>query len=353
MNTGTNYTELFYSASGNDIDTLEKNVEDYPVSSVARFLLLYHYQKNNLPGFEKLAKQTGVYLNNPYWIQYQLLQTDEIAEESTSTDNSTISISHEENEMDESVAYRGDESKITDSSFNREIITEEDQESSDNITTIDNKEHEIGLNESEEKNEPSEPIENIEPEIQEEPIVLEIKKEDEKASQYAAPNTDVPVVEKEMDLPDTEIPVNKESDFQEQKPGAEFPVSENNEDISLSFEPLHTIDYFASQGIKITEEALENDQLGKQVKSFTAWLKSMKRLHPGQVPEQNEVIEKIIQSSAEASNQNANVLTEVMAEVLIKQGKEEKAIEMYQKLSLINPSKSAYFAAKIESLKTS
>jgi hypothetical protein len=37
---------------------------------------------------------------------------------------------------------------------------------------------------------------------------------------------------------------------------------------------------------------------------------------------------------------------------LIKQNKQEKAIEMYEKLSLMNPSKSAYFAAKIESLKT-
>ncbi len=77
----------------------------------------------------------------------------------------------------------------------------------------------------------------------------------------------------------------------------------------------------------------------------------MKKLHPGQLPEQNEVIEKIIQSASEASNQNANVLTEAMAEVLVKQDKREKAIDMYEKLSLLNPSKSAYFAAKIKSLK--
>src|SRR6185437_13566748 len=94
-----------------------------------------------------------------------------------------------------------------------------------------------------------------------------------------------------------------------------------NEEKFVAFEPLHTLDYFASQGIKISEEALENDHLGQQVKSFTAWLKSMKKLHPGQLAEQNEVIETIIQSSAEVSNQNANVLTEAMAEVLIKQNK--------------------------------
>ncbi len=140
-------------------------------------------------------------------------------------------------------------------------------------------------------------------------------------------------------------------------PDEEINASEENlghdedEHEAVAFEPLHTVDYFASQGIKINEEALANDHLVKQVKSFTAWLKSMKKLHPGQMPEQNEVIEKIIQASSESSNKDANVLTEAMAEVLIKQGKREKAMEMYEKLSLINPSKSAYFAAKIENLK--
>ncbi|HEV2832816.1 MAG TPA: hypothetical protein VGW31_12620, partial [Hanamia sp.] len=68
-------------------------------------------------------------------------------------------------------------------------------------------------------------------------------------------------------------------------------------------------------------------------------------------PEQNEVIERIIQASAEESNADAEILTEAMAEVLLKQNKREKAVAMYQKLSLLNPSKSAYFAAKIESIK--
>ena len=121
----------------------------------------------------------------------------------------------------------------------------------------------------------------------------------------------------------------------------------------ISFEPLHTIDYFASQGIKITEEPVTTDKLGNQMKSFTAWLKSMKKLHPSKIEEQDLATERIVQNSAEESNINTEVLTEAMAEVLIKQDKKEKAIEMYNKLSLINPSKSVYFAAKIESIKSS
>ena len=121
----------------------------------------------------------------------------------------------------------------------------------------------------------------------------------------------------------------------------------------VEFEPLHAVDYFASQGITIREEDLKNDTLSKQVKSFTAWLKTMKTLHPDKIPRQNEVVEKIIETSAEESNADANILTEAMAEVLLKQNKREKAIEMFEKLSLMNPAKSAYFAAKIESIKNS
>ena len=124
------------------------------------------------------------------------------------------------------------------------------------------------------------------------------------------------------------------------------------EDEIIAFEPLHTVDYFASQGIKINEELLTNDKLGSQMKSFTSWLKSMKKLHPGKLEEQSLATEKLIQTSADESNINTEILTEAMAEVLIKQNKKEKAIEMFSKLSLINPSKSAYFAARIESIKS-
>jgi tetratricopeptide (TPR) repeat protein len=47
------------------------------------------------------------------------------------------------------------------------------------------------------------------------------------------------------------------------------------------------------------------------------------------------------------------ILTESMAEVLAKQGMYENAIALYQKLSLIYPPKSAYFASRIEQLKAS
>jgi hypothetical protein len=119
----------------------------------------------------------------------------------------------------------------------------------------------------------------------------------------------------------------------------------------LLFEPLHASDYFASQGIKLSEDALGTDKLGKQLKSFTAWLKTMKKVHPDKLPAVTTVTESAVQTQAEKSNIEEEIVTEPMAEAYILQNKYAKAIDIYNKLSLLNPAKSAYFAAKIDSLK--
>ena len=116
------------------------------------------------------------------------------------------------------------------------------------------------------------------------------------------------------------------------------------------FEPLHATDYFASQGIKLSEDVPADDKLGRQLKSFTAWLKTMKKVHPENTPVE-AAGEIAVQTQAEKSNVEEEVVTEAMAEAYVQQGKQGKAIDIYSKLSLQNPSKSAYFAAKIESLK--
>ena len=119
----------------------------------------------------------------------------------------------------------------------------------------------------------------------------------------------------------------------------------------IAFEPLHTVDYFASQGIRIPDATLTGDKLGRQMKSFTEWLKTMKKVHPGKPAEAMDSTDAKIQGIAEGSNTSGEVVTEAMAEVLVMQGKAGKAAETYTKLSLLYPAKSAYFAAKIDSLK--
>lgn len=136
-----------------------------------------------------------------------------------------------------------------------------------------------------------------------------------------------------------------------------LPVMEEKKDIKeeLLFEPFHTVDYFASQGIKLKEEEKPTDKFGQQLKSFTDWLKAMKRLPVTEISKKVEAqtpanAEKKVEQMAAHSLNEGEVVTETMAEVWEKQGNAAKAIEVYQKLSLLDPSKSTYFAAKIADL---
>ncbi len=131
---------------------------------------------------------------------------------------------------------------------------------------------------------------------------------------------------------------------------AEPEVSSKMEEETL-FEPLHTTDYFASQGIKMSEEVQPTDKLGIQLRSFTQWLKTMKKVHESKLPEGSEQLDASVNRLAEKSNLEPEVVTEAMADAFLLQGKMQKAKDIYQKLSLLNPSKNAYFAAKLGQIK--
>ena len=120
----------------------------------------------------------------------------------------------------------------------------------------------------------------------------------------------------------------------------------------FNFGPYYAIDYFASQGIKFKEEEKPKDKFGQNLKSFTDWLKVMKRLPVSEIVKNTSAIaEKKVEQMAEHSLETKEVTTEAMAEVWEKQGNKAKAIDIYTKLSLLEPAKSTYFAAKIEDLK--
>lgn len=123
------------------------------------------------------------------------------------------------------------------------------------------------------------------------------------------------------------------------------------EHVSIPIEPFHTVDYFASQGIKLSKEE-QKDELYKKVQSFTAWLRTMKRLQPAPETTTYKNIEEIFGDTKEQIEIDKNeVFTEAMAEVYLKQGMREKAIEIYQKLSLQNPANHITFADKIQQIK--
>lgn len=377
MNKRIFYSEYFYEKGSKDTDVLERNANEYPYSSLASFLLLYHYKKTSNPAFEKFAKKTALLFNNPHWLQFQLFDKSALISEEeiindgnagqvnriTTIDNNKIALENfsEENVMQASAA-----------NFNQEIISEENLQQDNAVATANNEMslensseeyimEELGviteesvLNGADVEEIKEANSESIVESQDEEPIEHKSEKQ-EYSEELVLSNSSQAneTIENENILNETPVTIETASEnVIVEKVDVKDEIAANEIE-PITFEPLHAVDYFASQGIKITDELLANDKLGSQMKSFTAWLKSMKKLHPGKLEEQSLAAEKLIQASANESNFNTEILTEAMAEVLIKQDKKEKAIEMFSKLSLINPAKSAYFAARIESIKSS
>ncbi|MCW3464069.1 hypothetical protein [Chitinophaga nivalis] len=149
-----------------------------------------------------------------------------------------------------------------------------------------------------------------------------------------------------------------------------FPLKFTEEPVAteLTFQPLYTDDYFAYKRLKNPDEADElNDQGMAEMKSFTSWLREIKDSFAGKTskdwyhqqlhriyeedeePEVSETVEKMAMGSITFNN---DIVSETLADIWVRQHQYENAIKIYQKLSLLNPDKNAYFAQKISELKS-
>lgn len=148
--------------------------------------------------------------------------------------------------------------------------------------------------------------------------------------------------------------------------------------------PVYTEDYFLHQGMQVSNKIPE-DLPGKDISpadeakslmvvmSFSEWLLYFKKrkeqeqeevegqkavktmwqkekLAAALEEENEEIPEKVFEMAVNSITKEDDLVSESLAEIYSKQGKFDKAIEMYRKLSLRNPQKKAYFARKIEVL---
>jgi hypothetical protein len=144
---------------------------------------------------------------------------------------------------------------------------------------------------------------------------------------------------------ESEIPLVKLPGLEALQLPAQDAISE------IQLEPYHAVDYFASQGIKVdkTLPGKEETQLDKQVKSFTDWLKTMKKL---KYQPATQYVDPLVETQAKKSLDKKEIVTEAMAEVWAKQGKFEEASQVYARLMLLHPEKTPYFAARLQELNT-
>lgn len=180
-----------------------------------------------------------------------------------------------------------------------------------------------------------------------EDVPLEIAQPEENTWQYDEEQPNLRILDQEMASLDS----MEASAQQHPLPFTEDAMKDTRvEDLQIPIEPYHTVDYFASQGIKTLLDN-QNDDLGKKVRSFTAWLKTMKSLQPVQENLQMEDDDEEIDNGNGAQTTAEIIATEAMAEVYLKQGLTHKAIAVYAKLSLQYPANSRIFAHKITQIK--
>jgi hypothetical protein len=286
-------------------------ISDHPYSAAGQILLAKKLQESGDESYVLQANASTLYVHDPLWLQLLLNEgkthngagnVSDFQETSVGETNDELSTSSSENYFVENI--------VSDLAIDQPTNGADAQPSNDMV----------GEAISEQAFTPTHEID-----AQTEPIIEATK-----------PVSEQPAVSSQTGSNETES-ASDTSDAE-----AEIPV-----------EPYYTVDYFASQGIKLQQAELGKDKLGQQLKSFTEWLRSMKRLPQATMESQvDPVTEQSINRIAEHSLEEKEVLTEAMAEVWKKQGNKERAIEIYRKLSLQNPAKSAYFAAKIEQLKS-
>lgn len=204
----------------------------------------------------------------------------------------------------------------------------------------------------------------------EEAIVVEVQ-EQEEINMVEEETFVAPVATEPEPLYTQKKPVATEDDYQ----------PETDESFIL---PVYTEDYFLHQGMQVSNKLPENLP-GKEaspaeeakslmvVMSFSEWLVYFKKrkeqekeeaegqkavktmwqkekLAAALEEENEEIPEKVFEMAVNSITKEDDLASESLAEIYSKQGKYDKAIEMYRKLSLRNPQKKAYFARKIEVL---
>lgn len=122
--------------------------------------------------------------------------------------------------------------------------------------------------------------------------------------------------------------------------------SEDNEDDKSLMVMMSFTDWLHYFKNKRKQEQEEED--GKRALR-TAWQKE--KLTAAIEEETDAIPEPIFKQAMESISSDSGVISESLALVLAKQGKFDKAIEMYRKLSLRNPQKSTYFAGLIQELR--
>jgi hypothetical protein len=114
----------------------------------------------------------------------------------------------------------------------------------------------------------------------------------------------------------------------------------------LNENPDHLADeYFKGDRDSITDQSVGTSKRSRLIEHF---LSGRSGLHPPSLGEENIAPPDLAE---EAVRENDDIMTEKYANLLLQQSKFEKALRIFERLSLKYPEKSVYFAARIKEVK--
>ena len=338
-----------------NVDELKNLATEHPYFAPAQFLLAAKLKKDDHFLHDAQLQKASLFFHNLNWLQYQLNGEHETNGHAFITPKKKVETNSAINETNAPVEFWKEEPV-------QPIAAEKIPEPAPSfsytpefaIPTVENvKEILYNIDHNEEKV----TVPEMYPETIQEPILkTSLPTYSEAFHSIVAPKEEpvqeiVPTIERYESNGQDDQDKKLQDILSNQLADLKKPVAQDAK-LDFEMEPYYTIDYFASQGIKVDLTQQPQDKLTQQLLKFTDWLKKMKNVSPnpqdlGTDPE----LEKAISGIANASNEAKEIVTETMAEVFVKQGKVDKAVQLFIKLSFLEPEKSAYFAAKIQQLK--
>ena len=187
-------------------------------------------------------------------------------------------------------------------------------------------------------------VEVKENEVLIEPAPQDVLPEETKADQEELPDNKIQIEDKEIKRSFTEwLNILKEGEEprpkQPDKPEIKVDPVDESERSSEQFEEVSQVaklDLHPGKILSPTEE-----EMGI-IKKFVATNKEKQKKGPAKANLKEEAISSV--------EENEDIISDTLAQLLVLQGETEKAIQVYEKLILQNPEKSTYFADRIKKL---
>lgn len=331
--------------SSEDQETLEKAIAEYPYFQLARTLMAKAKHDQQAPdayeslGYAAIYSPDRRYLRKVFYedvhIDWQASESNPAAEVIDNApavvEPSVVEETASEDSTNESLEETDSVSEETTAEI--EVETSEEINSISEETTTESKEVSAEPEEtSVESENPEEISQGVANHDEEEEIVYQELEENlrklRKAKEESKAAEEVEDKKKIADLNEAQT-TDVQSSVQQQSP--------------LLLDYLHGIEPISSDRLGIHQQK-QNELINKFVNSD---MNAVGRFRPALVRDDSETEDL----SEKSGTYSSDLVTENLAEIMLRQGKKEKAIEIYQQLILKMPEKKAYFAEKIEQLK--